>query len=202
MDDHSTDDTVALCRKVPNVTVYESPFEGIQETRDKNWLLAKVAEVNPTWIVHVDGDEEIAAPGQARIRELGANASGGPDSYRFRICYLWDSVNEVRVDGIYGNFWRGSMFRYRPGVEFRSNSGGGFHCGNTPDPRWLERMDVSILHYGYMHKEDRLRKYEWYNRIDPNNKAEDNYRHMVIGDSFPAESRFLHAGPLRVEARP
>jgi len=200
MDDHSTDDTVALCHKVAKVTVFESPFEGIQETRDKNWLLEKVAAVKPTWIVHIDGDEEIAAPGQEHIRRLGANTEGGPDSYRFRVRYLWDSHNQVRMDGIYSNFWRGSMFRYRPDVQFRSNSGGGFHCGNTPEPRWLERAPVDILHYGYMHKEDRLRKFDWYNKIDPNNRAEDCYKHMVIGDSFPKDSKFLHAGPLHLES--
>lgn len=25
------------------------------------------------------------------------------------------------------------------------------------------------------------------------------YRHMVIGDVFPAESRFAHGGPLKIE---
>ncbi len=199
MDDNSDDDTRELARKVPNVTVFESPFDGVNETRDKNWLLEKVGEFKPSWIVHVDGDEEIAAPGHERIREI-ATREVGADAYRFHVLYLWDRPNQIRTDGIYLNFWRGSMFRYRPGTQFHSArpSSGGFHCGNVPEPREIQKADVNILHYGYMHREDRLRKFDWYNKIDPNNAAEDRYRHMVLGDVFPADSQFLHAGPLQL----
>lgn len=199
LDDNSTDNTRELARKVPKVTVLESPFTGINETRDKNWLLSQIAPFNPSWIVHIDGDEEIAAPGQERILEIGQREIG-PDAYRFHVLYLWDRPDQIRTDGIYLNFWRGSMFRYRRGAQFYSNSGGGFHCGNVPEPLDLARADVNIFHYGYMHREDRVRKFAWYNRIDPDNRAEDFYKHMVVGDMFPKESQFLHAGPLRLES--
>jgi hypothetical protein len=59
---------------------------------------------------------------------------------------------------------------------------------------------VRLLHYGYLHKEDRVRKFHWYNKIDPNNAFEDQYRHMVIGDVFPADSSFKWAGPLELRS--
>jgi len=49
-----------------------------------------------------------------------------------------------------------------------------------------------------MHRADRERKYQWYNAQDPNNAIEDRYRHMVIGDLFPADSKFDHGGPLKL----
>jgi hypothetical protein len=39
LDDHSTDQTRSLARSVdPRVTVFDSPFKGLNESRDKNWL--------------------------------------------------------------------------------------------------------------------------------------------------------------------
>jgi glycosyltransferase involved in cell wall biosynthesis len=200
LDDHSTDGTQDICRSYPKVTLFDSPFEGVQETRDKRWLMEQLGKVAQPgdWCLSIDGDEEIAKPGQQVIAQLGSQPFG-PDAYRFHVLYLWDGPDKIRTDGIYENFWRGSMFRYRLGTTFHSSNGGGFHCGNVPEPRVIERAPVKILHYGYMHKEDRLRKMEWYNRIDPNNVNEDCYRHMVIGDMFPADSKFLHAGPLKLE---
>jgi hypothetical protein len=49
-----------------------------------------------------------------------------------------------------------------------------------------------------MHAEDRIRKYHYYNTIDPNNEFEDQYRHMVIGDIFPANYAGKWAGPLEL----
>jgi len=121
------------------------------------------------------------------------------------VLYLWNSEDQVRTDGVYGRFRRPSMFR--PGNhQFRSTSAGGnFHCGNAPSALQLSaiRLDAALLHFGYLHKEDRLRKYAWYNHLDPNNRNEDLYRHIAQGDvaEIPADVRLLHAGPLTLQAR-
>lgn len=212
MDDHSTDDTVAICRSFgPRVDVIESPFEGLEETRDKNWLLGKLAEVakpnDP--VVCIDGDEEIAAGSHEEIRQLAAMKNGA-DAYRFQILYLWDDPQHIRVDGIYGRFTRSSFFRYRPGAKFVSRTAGGFHCGNVPEPIALGVSGVKILHYGYMHKEDRIRKWKFYSGIDPTNRAEGydpkhperlSYCHVVQGDvpEVPASAVLMHGGPLRLQ---
>jgi glycosyltransferase involved in cell wall biosynthesis len=49
-DDNSTDDTVAICRSFgARVTVFSSPFVGLDETRDKNWLLARTGCWPGSW---------------------------------------------------------------------------------------------------------------------------------------------------------
>lgn len=200
LDDHSTDGTAYLCASIPGVALFNSPFAGLDETRDKNWLLAKVAECAPSWILHIDGDEELA-PGSAEIIHALAKPAG-PDAYRFQVLYLWDRPDQIRVDRWYKNFRRPSLFRFRPGARFESPNGGGFHCGNVPGRVSVGECEVKLLHYGYMHREDRVRKYVWYNAPDkqPIPAAEDGYRHMVVGDLFPADSVFMHAGPLALEA--
>lgn len=201
-DDHSTDETRHICRSFRNVEVFESPFEGINEARDKNFLMERLEEqASPgDWVTSIDGDEELA-PGSADVIRRIVAEDGGADTYRFKVLYLWNRPNQIRTDGIYADFRRPSFFRFRRGARFNHWCGGGFHCGNVPEPNVIRSAPVHLLHYGYMSKDDRIRKYHWYNADDkqPVPKLEDGYRHMVIGDLFPENSQFKHAGPLKLE---
>jgi hypothetical protein len=78
------------------------------------------------------------------------------------------------------------------------------HVSNAPQGIPWAVMQVYLLHYGYMFKEDRIRKYNYYNRIDPNNEFEDRYRHTVQGDipEVPADAVLKHAGPLELRKLP
>jgi hypothetical protein len=52
-----------------------------------------------------------------------------------------------------------------------------------------------------MYAADRMKKWKWYNEVDPGNQVEDEYRHMIQGDlgGPGAEESLKWAGPLRVE---
>ena len=110
----------------------------------------------------------------------------------------------MRTDKIYSEFRRPSLFRLTSrDLSFkRAGTGGNFHCSSSPVQLLsnIVPIDARLLHYGYLHREDRVRKYHWYNSKDPNNAFEDGYRHMVIGDIFPPESAFRWGGPLKLEA--
>lgn len=201
LDDHSTDRTAEIAYGC-GAEVVPSPFEGLDESRDKNLLLALAgqrARANE-WVLMVDGDEELH-PDDVAL--LGAECVRGPGALSMRVLYLWDSPNQVRVDGVYRHFRRASAFRLVPGLSFQpTRHGGHFHCGNVPAfyHNAARPTSVRLLHYGYMEKADRIRKYDWYNAMDPRNESEDGYRHMVVGDIFPADAVFRWGGPLQVEA--
>lgn len=199
-DDHSTDDTVSLCAAMPKVTVLPSPFRGLNELRDKCYLMEQVEPLKPEWIIHIDGDEMLMPGRESAL----LNAMDGPyQCLSPRILYLWDSETQARVDGVYGDFHRESMFRFVPGARFvGSGDGANFHCGNVPMALRQKRRvlnDVTLLHFGYLHREDRVRKFAWYNTQDPDNLREDGYKHMVVGDLFPVDSEFMHGGPLKLQ---
>lgn len=209
-DDHSTDDTVLIASGIPGVHVILSDFAGVDEARDKNLLVAQTMKIadKPDWIVHIDGDEVLdpkAIPAIMRAVQVPQWSR----TYRFQVCYLWDRPDQWRIDRLYGDFWRGSLF-YTPGSSLRfrqTGFGGNFHCGNIPadiadDQDQL--LGARLKHYGYMDREQRLAKYRWYNSIDPNNGLEDGYRHIVQGDvdEIPAEATLKHAGPLKLAAWP
>jgi glycosyltransferase involved in cell wall biosynthesis len=201
-DDHSDDGTPVICRDL-GATVFESPFDGLQEARDKNWLLERVRERKPDWVLCIDGDEVLEPGGAEFLRKICE--TGGFTWASLRVLYLWDRPDQMRIDGVYGRYRRPSLFRMMPDAKFVSANKRGFHCGNAPMPLTgiCRELDLALLHYGYMNAEDRLRKYFWYNdpERDALNDAEDNYRHMVQGDlpEFPAEATFKHAGPLQLE---
>jgi glycosyltransferase involved in cell wall biosynthesis len=193
LDDVSSDSTRAICRQA-GAEVIPTPFNDLNEGRDKNYLLDRIRDdVRPDWIIQIDGDE-ILAEGSAEpiLRMIETHSC---DAIRFKIDYLWDHRQQIRTDGIYGRFFRGSAFRLCDGQRFSE----GFHCSNVPTLGWSPRMCADklgrLLHLGYLYREDRIRKYVW-------------YRHMIAGDPLgldvpahlrhevPAKTRTLHAGPL------
>lgn len=202
LDDHSTDGTQDICRKLGCV-VFDSPFDDFHEARDKEYLLGKVwdygAQLGDSCIM-VDGDEEILSKdilALSRIIDEGTVNCG-----TFKVLYLWNDEHTIRVDRWYQEVRRASYFRLiiHDLTFMRTDFGGNMHCSSAPQQllNMIVHLPVHVLHYGYMLKEDRIRKFHWYNSIDPNNAFEDEYRHMVIGDVFPADSKCKWAGPLKV----
>lgn len=185
-DDHSTDETAALCRAFgARVALLPSPFEGLDEARDKNYLLQQVIAARPEWVLWIDGDEVLEAGGPAQLKAAVQRAQGVA-AFSLKIAYLWDDPEHVRVDGIFGRFTRPSLFRLQGQpvgqLAFPTTGyGGNFHCGNIPQGlvgRTVE-LGVRLKHYGYMARAQRDAKYKFYTTIDPNNAAEDNYRHLA-----------------------
>jgi glycosyltransferase involved in cell wall biosynthesis len=201
LDDNSEDGTDAIVVKYAKLI--SSPFLGHDQARDKNFLLGcLLEEFQPEpedWIIHIDGDEEILADTDAirECLELYPNAV----ALAFQMIYLWDNPNQIRVDGWLGRLWRGSMFRVGAALSgFKTTPyGPNLHCGNIPNSLHpgAERTRLQIAHYGYMHKADRLRKFQRNEDVDPTNRA--RYRSLVIGDLLPADTRTGNAGPLELK---
>lgn len=186
LDDSSTDGTRDILREFGSrVVMVESPFTGVNEGRDKRFILAQLCAANPEWTLWIDGDEvlENLAPVLLRHELQDQQAA----AFAFRICYFWDSTERFRVDGVYANFHRFSMFRVRGQNPTRlhfptTGSEADLHCGGNAPAGLIGShyfSGVRVKHYGYLTQEMRQRKFDWYNKIDPNNEAEDCYRHII-----------------------
>ena len=217
LDDHSNDGTPDLCRAQADahphgylkgqktVTVFDSPFEGLNESRDKNWLYDQIIRVcAPDWILCIDGDEVLEGPAAEAIRnEISIHPE--VQSWALKIEFLWNDAGTVRKDRIYGDFWRPSLFRpfhEDPGkpdsrtllkeFRFQSTPFGrhinsdkpNLHCSSVPQRliHGFKRIPARLKHYGYMRREWRVAKLDYYTSIDWKNDAEDWYRHMTQGD--------------------
>jgi glycosyltransferase involved in cell wall biosynthesis len=228
MDDHSTDGTMDILRSIQGgydrLVILPSPFTGINESRDKNWLYDQViANCKPEWVLCIDGDEVLEGPAGEAIRrtiDLYTNVN----SWALKIEFLWNDEHTVRTDRIYGDFWRPSLFRAfheRPGVpdsrklleEFRFQSTPfgrhvgtdkpNLHCSSVPQRliHGFKRIPARLKHYGYMERTWRVAKLDYYTSIDWENQAEDCYRHMCQGDApaiseLPKIRDMVHRGIL------
>ena len=215
MEDGSTDDTRAIC-EAAGCVVLPSPFDGqgLDESRDKDWLLQEViARCHPDWILMPDGDEELEAGGCAKIRR--ALESNPPcDCFALRFLYFWNSIDQIRLDGVYGTMARQSLFRANSNFRFRSyysqaespnQNHVGLHTSNAPGLGGVVLpLNVALFHYGYLHREDRIRKYLWITGLDPANDGEGFYLHCVQGDipEVPSDAILKHAGPLKLQKLP
>jgi len=184
LDDHSTDMTREIAGGFRNVTVIRSPFSGLDETRDKNYLLSIAFSRRPRWIVFLDGDEVLTK--RAVVEAKAAIARGAGGVWLFRIVYLWNSENLERVDGLFGTLFAPRLFSLFDQNRWKlhyppSGFGGNYHCGQVPKnhsgPFW--NATSSIKHYGYMLPEIRQIRYETYTTFDPNNEQEGNYVHIL-----------------------
>lgn len=224
-DDHSTDDTMKICRE-RRVHYIGSHFSGLDESRDKDYLLSRLFSAipdsekhwirgnpeSPYWALAIDGDEELVR-GDAEIIKYQILVPN-VHAYHLRIPFLWNDTNHIRIDRVYKRFeqlGRPSLFRLM-NAKFRflktpfGRSADGkpvnFHCSSIPQEllHHAQPCAARLLHWGYLHKEDRIRKWQWYNTIDPNNSAEDRYRHIVQGDvpEVPIDAVLKHAGPLQL----
>ena len=203
MDDHSDDGTPFICASIPGVTVFDSPFAGLDESRDKDWLLGKIRIDGADIVVAIDGDEVLEPGGQDKIHKAVRRGN----AWTMRVLYAWNDDHHVRVDGVYARMHRPSMFRLgacqRGFLKTPFGNGANLHCSSVPQELLHGAMqtDIRLLHLGYRDREDRLRKFAWYRSIDPDNPAEDGYRHIVQGDlpEIPAAARLRHAGPLTLQ---
>jgi hypothetical protein len=196
--------------------VIRSPFNTIDESRDKNLLLSEAYKLvppeyyarheSPYWMMAIDGDEELVVNDQPLVKQLVNNPEA--HCYSLRIQYLWDAENQWRVDGVYRDFNRPSLFRLiNPNFRYKTTpwgNGANFHCSSIPQEmlHHSRRCEARLLHYGYIDRDLRMRKWAWYNTVDPNNQGEDCYRHCVQGDvpEIPADMRLKWAGPLELRA--
>ena len=224
LDDHSTDPTPQIAA-MAGAEVIHSTFEGLDESRDKDYLQRELYRrygpfrIGRDWALMIDGDEALDP---ASIPLLAQAVNQGSDcAYSLRILYLWNGEDQIRTDGVYARFRRPSLYPLGPvaeGFSVGRVGRGGFHCCSIPRRYfgYSRHCEAALLHFGYLDREMRLRKWDWYNAVDPHNVVEDHYRHMIQGDvdrracswcaqngrehiiSIPNE-KLRHAGPVVLE---
>ena len=215
LDDGSTDKTAALAASAGAI-VFSSPFagQGLDECRDKSYMVGKLREwCDPDWILCIDGDEELEPGGGEKILRV-LRTDPDVDCFALGVLNLWDRPDTIRTDGLYGTMGRQSLFRVKgvSEVSFKSYYEGlpgaqthvGLHVSNAPFGLRTQPLHVYLLHYGYLHRADRIRKYRWYVSVDGTNEHEDFYRHTIQGDlpEVPADAVLKHGGPLKLVTMP
>lgn len=173
--------------------------ERVNEYRDKEflWFWCK-GNVDFDYVLCLDGDEVLS---RAALRHFPAALEmlDKVDVLEIPVLYLWDSENQIRVDGTYRNLSDGHPRARHPRIftikrlseaqlfmtRFETSGyGGNFHCGSIPMAGWDRKptralFPYPIVHFGYIDRALRERKFEFYNRVDPNSEAQQFYLHVI-----------------------
>ncbi|WP_024631386.1 MULTISPECIES: glycosyltransferase family 2 protein [Paenibacillus] len=189
IDDGSTDNTVALCQEMLEgipLTLIVNPaslFADEVSLRKQQW--ETTVATGPEWILNLDADEILTTDfGIVRNQLLG----GTEDAIYFRLFDMW-SETHYRDDEYWQAhaYYRPFLVRYRPewSYEWKETPQ---HCGRFPltiqhfaygchSPR--------VKHYGWARAEDRIRKYERYQALDPDARYGWKEQYESILDTEP-----------------
>ena len=201
LDDDSIDRTIEISSNYDKVVdICHQENLPLDEARDRNSLLKMALNRKPDFILSMDGDE-ILMPHSKNIlfEELEILY---PDSnvFEFQVLTFWDKPNQIRYDGIFSRTWQKRLVSLKNQTEliFKNTPyPGNLHCGGIPTNTIGQDnpvpSKVKILHYGNYDQKIREEKFEFYNKIDPNNKLTDEYRHIVSDDSkFSGEEGLIY----------
>ncbi|NLI13370.1 glycosyltransferase [Pelotomaculum propionicicum] len=189
IDDGSTDRTPEICRSFPKVK-YRYYQRKVDELRDRRELLQWALENKADWILNLDGDEVLEEGAADRIRgEISRLDPRDPvyTYFQLHILYMWNNPELYRCENsIYGNFWISRLFTTWGQDKGRliigaTGHGHNLHANGVPvNLRGKGRkIDVRIKHYGYMDFELRQKKYDFYQKHDPQAAAAGYYDHLT-----------------------
>lgn len=174
------DNTKEICKKFPKVVLIEDDTDdqpGAKESDSRNRVLQMAYSRHPDFIWCSDHDE---LPSQFLVKNF--HKLTNPENpeillWAFPIVQLWNTETTQRMDGVWGRFYQGRMFRALPGLAIE-NTNSLIHCGSHPNfpvtSRGLSTM--KIIHYGNVDATYRKSKYDRYTKIDT-----DKDLNMVLG---------------------
>ena len=137
-DDNSTDNTKKICTQFDKVVEIHSKTDStFDEARDRNFLLDMGLKRKPDVLLSLDGDE-IFLPNSGKIIEEELDILHVEEHvFEFQLFTLWDTFNQIRVDGAFSSFWQKRMFRLKDQPsDLKINDSpypGNFHCGSIPN---------------------------------------------------------------------
>lgn len=193
-DDHSTDQTQEIVQTYGVLVPSPFPEGELDEARDNTYLLqvamnyrvpeSQTGPQSPHWFLHMDGDEELVVTSHDTVKStVDSPCSNSILEWCVQILYLWNDPFTVRVDGHYSHCYRPSLFRApHHGMTYKNHSGKIHSTGVPQEVGYDQRVHeppVRLLHYGYMDKVDRLKKFDHYMKVDPVQK--DFYTRECLG---------------------
>jgi len=192
IDDASTDNTVEILDKY-GVKYFSSKISLFEKDelylRKINWDIACKYASDGDWILHVDADEiftDINFKDKIKIAE-----SRNFDCLCVKLYDMWNQ-DEYRED----EFWNAHKNYFPVAVRYDSTKdykwrNQKLHCGPFPFNAYEKPLysEIDILHYGWSKEEDRIKKYEFYKRVDIENIG-NKKQYETILDKNPTLKKY------------
>jgi len=205
LDDGSTDETLKICKKFPSVVdIHEQKNLLFDETRDKNILLEMAMKLKPDFLLCIDGDEIIMPNMKEILKEDLTILHPEASVYQMQALEVREKPNQIRInDKTTTGFFDGILrLKNQPNnlhfeeMKFPGNA----HCPKIPQNALgfdtSVRIRVKYLHYTHYNEQIRNEKYNFLNKLDPNNTDFYNYEHIINPEKFcgPLQYAYLPKG--------
>lgn len=156
-----------MIKKAGGQVVHDDREWGKEQHRIKtDFVCSDVAALEPDWVLFLDMDE---VPDERFTRQKAEELAGKPYDicYHFWIMELWDDEEHYREDY---TFETPRFFRFIEDPRHLNFFPIPLHCGNVPELHSMKatHSDQVIKHYGLIERQTRERKYERYQKYDPN----------------------------------
>lgn len=201
LDDGSSDGSAEFVGAQPKVEALLHTGRRAAEPWDcganRRRLYAAAGDCGAQWIVGLDADERVERDFRRRAEaEIDRLERSRITAGTIRIRELWDRPDRMRIDGIWGRKANGRLFAYRRDAVLDERR---FHGHwppldsllQLPDGRKAyEPLDLELYHLRMVRPEDRERRRERYNRLDPER------RFQAIGYDYLVDPTGLEVVPL------
>lgn len=170
-DDASTDNTKKICESFAKVRVHTLPDLGYWHTgRNRVFLHSWAMFYEPEWVVTLDADE------LWKDEDVVAKLLDEPKDrlcYTFPLLYLWNDEKHCRWDKFYPDIKAIRVFKFNSGDFPRTEKA---HATSVPVGvrNSIGEIDSPILHYGYITKEERQKKFDYYSK-----RRDVDYSHII-----------------------
>lgn len=182
-DDYSSDNSVEIAKDL-GCTVWRRPKNEISfaehegKFRERAWIeMGKKLKLKPTdWILSIDADEYFT--GTKEILDYLPHVAAGRECFKIPVKEVWE-INplKIRVDGFWRNNINARISLYGTQNKFRDIPMG---CGSVPYAKLsTEIHKFEVLHFGYVDKENRKKKYDFYKSL-PNHGHNDSHIESII----------------------
>lgn len=186
LDDGSTDGSEEIVKAQPLLLelLHRQPrkHHTWNEPLNKRLLVHAARHHGAEWVIVLDADERLECSFRTRAEALISQAEqDGTMAFSLRMCELWDSPDQYRVDGIWGRKTVARLFRLRADHQFDDRTlHGQWAPLNSLDAHQCKSADINIYHLRMIRAQDRLERKRRYQKLDPEKRWQEmGYAYMT-----------------------
>lgn len=177
LDDHSTDNTLKIAKKYSKVIkILKNRHKTYWNERlNRQKVLKKAYQLSNSkcpWAFCVDADERFEMAFLRDLHSIAKKYQNFNNVLALHFRELWDSPSQYRVDGIWGEKRKAVLFKLQKKMTFDYQQ-------EHHIPWYYQELqgreillDYNIYHLKMIKPNDRKKRAELYNKLDPNKKMQ------------------------------
>lgn len=158
--------------------------EELEDGRNHRALTEAAWRHGAGWLLGLDADERIEDGFRARAEaEIARAETRGADAMWVHFRELWDTPDQYRADGIWGQKRKACLYRSSPEHNFDEHRVHAQWASLPPPDGGWPQADLNIYHLRMLDPADRGPRRERYRRVDPDNVWQPMGYDYLLDDS-------------------